>query len=80
MRFHPVKIGVFGSYARGDDETNSDIDILVNFSKKITLFDLGEIKTGLTDLLKRQVDIVTERALNHKIKPYIFPDLKIIYG
>ena len=78
-KYDPLKIGIFGSYARGEDTENSDIDILVDFKKKITLFDLGEIKYDLTELLNREVDIVTERAINKRIKEYIYKDLKIIF-
>lgn len=79
-QYEPSKIGIFGSYARGDDSEASDIDILVNFNGKITLFDLSGIKQDLADLLNRRVDIVTERSINKRVKNYIYKDLKIIYG
>ncbi len=78
-KYEPSKIGIFGSYARGDDSDTSDIDILIDFKGKITLFDLGGIKYDLTELLNRSVDIVTERSINKKIRDYIYKDLKIIY-
>ena len=78
-KYDPLKIGLFGSYARGEETEQSDIDILVEFKKQITLFDLGEMKYDLTELLNRQVDIVTERAINKRIKDYIYKDLKIIF-
>ena len=78
-KYEPAKIGIFGSYARGDDTENSDIDILVDFKRKITLFDLGGIKYDLTEILNRNVDIVTERSVNAKIKDYIYRDLRIVY-
>jgi predicted nucleotidyltransferase len=43
IRYKPNRIGIFGSFARGEDKPASDIDILVDFSGKITLFDLGGI-------------------------------------
>ena len=78
-KYDPLKIGIFGSYARGEHTKKSDIDILVDFRRKITLFDLGEIKYNLTKTLHREVDIVTERAINKRIKKYIYKDLKIIF-
>lgn len=80
MKYDPQKVGIFGSYARGEETESSDIDILVNFNKKVTLFDLGEIKVDLTKQLNREVDVVTERALNPKLKPFIYSDLIIIYA
>jgi len=79
-RFNPKRIGVFGSYAREEDTPQSDIDILVDFSEPVTLFDLGGIKYDLSDILNRPVDIVTERSVNKRIREYIYRDLKIIYG
>lgn len=79
-RYKPNRIGIFGSYARDEHNSDSDIDILVDFSGRITLFDLGGIKYDLSHLLKRSVDIVTERGLNDRLRDSIIKDLKIIYG
>lgn len=78
-RYNPNKIGIFGSVARGEESANSDIDILVDFNHKVTLFDLGGIKQDLSELLKRPVDIVTERSINKKLKSHILKDLKVIF-
>jgi predicted nucleotidyltransferase len=80
LRFKPKRIGLFGSYARSEDTPQSDIDILIEFSNPITLFDLGGIKYDLSELLNRPVDIVTERGLNKHLKDHITKDLKIIFG
>lgn len=77
--FQPIRIGVFGSYSRGEMNEESDIDILYSFQKKITLFDLVGLKLELEDALKRKVDLVSEQGINKYIKPYILKDLKIIY-
>lgn len=79
-QYNPVKIGIFGSYARNEDTAESDIDILVDFKKTLSLFDLGGIKYDLIEILKRPEDIVTEKSLNKRLKKYILNDLKIIYG
>ncbi|MEN6326316.1 MAG: nucleotidyltransferase family protein [Syntrophomonas sp.] len=57
-------IRIFGSISRGDDNLESDIDLLVNFDEERTLFDLINLKLELEDLLNRKVDLVTERALH----------------
>jgi predicted nucleotidyltransferase len=79
IRYKPNRIGVFGSFARGEDKPASDIDILVDFSGKVTLFDLGGIKYDLSHLLKRPVDIVTERGLSSRLRESVYKDLQIIY-
>lgn len=77
--FNPVEVGIFGSFARGEERPDSDIDILVDFgSSRITLFDLVEIGDSLEEKLKRNVDIVTRRALHPFLKPYVEQDLQII--
>jgi uncharacterized protein len=79
-RFNPRRIGIFGSYAREEDTPQSDIDILIDFSGQVTLFDLGGIKYDLTEILNRPVDIVTEKGINKHIRDNIYKDLKIIFG
>ena len=77
--YEPTKIGIFGSYARNENTEESDIDILVDFSKKINLLDLIGIELDLSDLLGLKVDLITERSINPKLKKYIYKDLRIIY-
>jgi hypothetical protein len=77
--YDPVRIAVFGSYARNEDKPGSDIDILVRFSGRVSLFDLGGMKYDLSELLNRPVDLITEDGLNKKLLPYINKDLKIIF-
>ena len=78
--FHPTKIGIFGSYSRGENNEDSDIDILYSFEYSIGLFKLIGIKDVLEQKLNTKVDLVSEKYANPKLKPIIFSDLKIIYG
>ncbi|MCK4313076.1 MAG: nucleotidyltransferase family protein [Candidatus Cloacimonetes bacterium] len=77
--YDPKKIGIFGSFARNENDKESDIDILVDFRKKINLLDLVGIELDLSELLGLKVDLVTERSINPKLKKYIYKDLKVIY-
>lgn len=78
--FNPTKIGIFGSYSRGENTEESDIDILYSFEEAIGLFKLIKIKNDLEKILKRKVDLVSEKYVNKKLKPKILHDLKVIYG
>ena len=78
--YGPESIGIFGSYARQEDNENSDIDILVRFKETISLLDLVRIHRELSSVLGIKVDLLTEPALkNEKLKQYIYKDLQIIY-
>lgn len=77
-QFQPNKIGIFGSYARGENSKKSDLDILVNFKKRVNLLDLIGLEQELSEILGVKVDLVTERSVHKNLKDQIFQDLKII--
>lgn len=78
--FKPNKIGIFGSYSRGENTEESDIDILYSFEESIGLFKLIGIKDDLEQKLNKKVDLVSEKYAHPKLKPSILKDLKVIYG
>jgi len=61
-------IGIFGSYTKKNPTLNSDIDILVEFSKPINFFEFIKLEDFLSDLLSIKVDLVTKNALKPLIK------------
>jgi uncharacterized protein len=69
---------LFGSYARGEADENSDIDLLVRFSKPIGWKFYG-IAEDLQDILGKKVDLATENMLNKYIRESVLHDLKVIY-
>ena len=75
-RFGVAKIGIFGSFARGEELPDSDVDILVAFQNGKKTFDnfMGT-KFYLEDLFKRNVDLVTEAALKPLIHDPILQDV-----
>ena len=80
MPYGPEKIGLFGSYARGEDNPESDIDILVKFKRTPTLLDMVKIHNELSLQIGKKIDLVTEPSLkNERLKRYILKDLQIIY-
>ncbi|MBR1368703.1 nucleotidyltransferase [Methanocalculus chunghsingensis] len=78
-RFGIARIGIFGSFARGEERPLSDIDILVFFEEGKKTFDnfMG-VKLYLEDLFGRKVDLVTEAALKPLIRDPILRD--VIYA
>ncbi|MCX6243018.1 MAG: nucleotidyltransferase family protein [Bacteroidetes bacterium] len=78
--YNPVKIGIFGSYARNESRPDSDLDILINLNTAISLFQLVRIERELSELLGVKVDLVSDGSIkNKKLRNYIEADLKIIF-
>jgi len=74
--FDPIKVGIFGSFARGDNKKGSDIDILVEFKEAPSLLTLIKLENDLSEILGVKVDLVTAGALkNKRIKKNIKKDL-----
>lgn len=65
------RAALFGSYVRGDDTNKSDIDILVDFPRGKTLFDLVDLKMTLEKKLRRKVDVVTYEGIHPSIEDSI---------
>ena len=78
--YDPSRIGIFGSYVRGEQTEKSDLDILVSLRRRIGLLQFVRMERELSELLGVKVDLVTEGSLkNEKLKTYIEKDLLIIY-
>lgn len=65
--FRVKDIGVFGSYARGEQGESSDLDVLVEFDRRIGFFKFLELEEYLQQLLRVKVDLVTKKALKPRI-------------
>ncbi len=60
-------IGIFGSFVRGEQNSKSDLDLLVTFFKKPGLFKFIALENYLSDLLGIKVDLVMPSALKNRI-------------
>ncbi|MDP3298421.1 MAG: nucleotidyltransferase family protein [Thermodesulfovibrionia bacterium] len=70
------KIGIFGSFARGEGKEGSDIDILIEFKDDYETFDnYMDLKYSLEDLFGRKVDLVTVDALRPQLKDDILQEV-----
>jgi predicted nucleotidyltransferase len=80
LEYNPEMIGVFGSYARNENTSKSDIDILVRFKSTLSLLQLVHVENLISQKLGIKVDLVTEGAIRNKIlRESIQKDLQIIY-
>src|SRR3989442_15415007 len=74
-----ARIGVFGSSARGETTADSDIDLLVEFSKRKSLLSLVALEREMSVALGKKVDLLTEAAISPYLRDRILQDLRIIY-
>ena len=78
-RFGVRKIGVFGSFARGEDRPDSDVDLLVVFRKGQKTFDhYMDCKLYLEELFGRKVDLVMKDVIKRELKKPILSE--VIYA
>ena len=77
------RVAIFGSFVRGDESAQSDIDLL------ITLKPIGQrppvglkwfgLEEELSKILGRKVDLISEKALSPYIRPYVQKEMVILY-
>ncbi len=74
-QFKTEIIGIFGSYARGDNNPDSDLDLLIDLDASATLFDLVGVQLFFEDKLGCKVDVVTRGGLRDEIQENVYIDL-----
>ena len=67
-------LALFGSVVRGEARPDSDVDILVKFSKPVGLFEFIRLKHRLEEILGRSVDLVTRAALKPQLRDRILEE------
>ena len=72
------RVGVFGSYARGEAGPDSDLDLIVWFSEQKSLLGLIRIERELSELLGIKIDLLTEGAISPYLIDRIKRELKVI--
>ena len=70
-RFPVESLSIFGSVARGENIENSDVDVVVTFAHRASFDNFMELKFYLEELLARNVDLVTEKALRPALRETI---------
>ena len=77
-KYGVTEIGVFGSYVRGEQRPDSDIDILVELTEppRIDLLDLVELEYYLSDLLGQKADVAIKKNLRKRIGKRILSEVQ----
>ncbi len=73
-KYHIARIGIFGSYARGEAGEGSDIDILVELHRPIGL-DFVTLADELESMLNHRVDLVSANAISHRMMQHVQDDI-----
>ncbi|TET21793.1 MAG: nucleotidyltransferase [Candidatus Stahlbacteria bacterium] len=74
-KFKVNQIGVFGSYAKGEESQASDVDILVEFNQPIG-WEFVDLKEFLEEILGQGVDLVTVKALRASLRGNILKEVR----
>ncbi|MGB0888014.1 MAG: nucleotidyltransferase family protein [Vicingaceae bacterium] len=75
QKYNPKMVGIFGSYARNESTSKSDLDILIDFNTKINLIEIIGLEQQLSEILGIKVDLITKKSVNKNLKPFIEKDL-----
>jgi uncharacterized protein len=73
-RYHVKRMGVFGSYVRGDTHSGSDVDVLVEFSEPVSLIQLISLEIYLTSIIGVKVDVVPKDDIRRELKDTILKE------
>ncbi|MCP5052703.1 MAG: nucleotidyltransferase family protein [bacterium] len=77
-KFSVKDIGVFGSYARGEQQDSSDLDVLVEFKGRVGFFKFLELEEYLEELLDLKVDLVSRKGLKPRIGKNILKEVVML--
>lgn len=73
--YHITQLGIFGSYVRGEQTQDSDVDVLIDYEQAPTLFELVNLRDYLRDLMGLNVDVVTKNGLKPRIRDQVLSEV-----
>ncbi len=73
-----AQLGVFGSFARGQQQEESDLDLLVEFTRPVGFVSFIKLEKHLQEMLGRRVDLVTKKALKPYIGEHILAEVRYV--
>jgi len=77
-KYHVKKIGIFGSFVRGEEKKGSDVDVLVEFETPVGFFDFIRLENYLSATLNKKVDLVSKKAIKPAAKKEIIKEVQYV--
>jgi predicted nucleotidyltransferase len=77
-KYNVNNLGIFGSYVRSEQASDSDLDILVDFTAPISLFEFIDMEEELSKLLHVKIDLVSRNALKPHIGKRILNEVQLV--
>ena len=79
-RAHEIRrLRLFGSFALGQERPDSDVDLIVDFRGRKSLFDLMDAEESLAEVFARDVDLLTEPGLSPFMRESILAETQVIF-
>lgn len=75
QRYDITEMGIFGSYVRGEQKKRSDVDILVEIGKPVSLLTFVGIENYLAKILKTKVDLIPKDSIRPELKERILKEV-----
>jgi hypothetical protein len=79
-KYHVKTLRIFGSMARGESRMDSDVDLLVTFSKPVSLLQMVGLERELSTLIGRKVDLLTTKSVSRYLRNSILKESRQIYA
>jgi len=79
-KYYVATLSLFGSTARNEAKGRSDIDLLVSFSKPVSLLQMVALERELSHALGRKVDLLTEASLSPYLRDRILKERQLVYS
>lgn len=79
VRGNVRKVSLFGSYLHGDARENSDIDLVLEYTRPFSLFDLVHMQLELEKKLGKKVDLRTPKSLSKYFRDDVLNEAELLY-
>jgi uncharacterized protein len=80
QKYHVKTLRIFGSMARGESRIDSDVDLLVTFSKPVSLLQLVGLERELSAIIGRKIDLLTTKSVSRYLRNSILKESRQIYA